>query len=336
MSGKSVTQQAQPTVSDASSPLSVGLTISAVVCTRDRPAMIARVVESIAVQDYSPFEVLVVDQSRSDETRRLIEPLAERYAHIRYLHLDRAGHSYAYNMALAHAAGTVLAFTDDDCVVSSNWLAAIAQAYTSQPDIALLYGQVLAAEDFPYGETGDGIIPALPIPARRRLNRQEGFEVFGMGANFAVRRSVGQALGGFDEVLGLGAPLKSSNDFDFAFRVFRGGHTILLEPDVIVYHYGFRSYAQWPQSLKTYGYGDGAFYMKHVRTGDVLAAWLLGKTLGLHFAREAKHTIERGRAGAHWEYVTHCLVGMKESFNFGIDRRKRLYRSGYEPAVQPH
>jgi GT2 family glycosyltransferase len=169
------------------------------------------------------------------------------------------------------------------------------------------------------------VIPTLPIPQRKRLNQRIGFQVFGMGANFAVRRSVCEQLGGFDEVLGGGGPLKSSQDFDFAYRVFRAGGTILLEPDVVIYHYGFRSLGQWPATLKAYGIGDGAFYFKHVRAGDLYATRLLLGKICLHSARELKHLIERGRAGAQWDYVGHIFVGMYHSLRFGIDRRRRLY-----------
>ena len=71
------------------------------------------------------------------------------------------------------------------------------------------------------------------------------------------------------------APLRSSQDFDFALRVYRAGFAVLLDPAVKVDHYGARTKAQWPGTLVAYGIGDGAFYGKHVRCRDPLAAWLL-------------------------------------------------------------
>src|SRR5437667_452157 len=46
--------------------------ISVVICTRDRPESIGKTLESVAAQDYPDYDVLVVDQSRGDETRRLV------------------------------------------------------------------------------------------------------------------------------------------------------------------------------------------------------------------------------------------------------------------------
>jgi len=62
-----------------------------------------------------------------------------------------------------------------------------------------------------------------------------------------------------------------------------------------------------------------------VRAGDLYATRLLLGKICLHSARELKHLIERGRAGAQWDYVGHIFVGMYHSMRFGIDRRRRLY-----------
>jgi len=305
-------------------PTRTALAASVVICTRDRPDTIGRAVESVASQSATSFDVLVVDQSRSNETQRIVQEYMQHYPHVRYLHLDRAGLSHAYNIGIKNTSGAVLAFTDDDCVAPPTWLATITRCFDEQADVALIYGQVLSPTDMT-GVEGDGVLPTLPIPERKRLNQRIGFQVFGMGANFAVRRSVCEQLEGFDEVLGGGGPLKSSQDYDFAYRVFRAGETILLEPDMVIYHYGFRSLGQWPSTLKAYGIGDGAFYFKHVRAGDLYAARLLLGKICLHSARELKHLIERGRAGARWEYVGHIFVGMYHSLHFGVDRRRRLY-----------
>lgn len=303
------------------------LSISVVMCTRDRPDTIARAIESVASQTFGNYDVLIVDQSRTDETRRIVEALQARYAHLRYLHLDQAGLSRAYNAGIRNTTCEYLAFTDDDCVAPESWLATIARCFATQTDVGLLYGQVLIPEEIARLEGASHTTPALPFTSRRRLNRREGFQVFGMGANFAVRRSTWEKIHGFDEILGGGGPLKSSQDFDFAYRVYLAGETILLEPDVFVYHYGVRSHAEWPATLKAYGIGDGAFYFKHVRAGDLYASKLLIRLILLHTVRELKHTIERGPAGARWTYILNVAVGIYSSLKFGVDRRDRLYIS---------
>lgn len=299
--------------------------VSVVICTRDRPDTIVRAVESVARQAYADFDILIVDQSRTDETRKRLDDLLARDARLRYLHLDRVGLAHARNAGIHNATGELLACTDDDCVVPEGWLDTLVRRFAEEPDVALLYGQVLLPPELAGVGTPGGVIPTLLIPKRQRLNQREGYKVFGMGANFAARRSMCERIGGFDEMLGAGGPLKSCEDFDFAYRMYRAGGTILLEPDVVVYHYGFRSNAEWPATLKAYGIGDGAFYFKHVRSGDPYAAGLLARALFVNAARELKHTILPGPHGAQWAYVRNIVRGMYESLKYGVDRRQRRY-----------
>jgi glycosyltransferase involved in cell wall biosynthesis len=298
--------------------------LSVVICTRNRPDTIGRAVESVATQPCSTFEVVVVDQSETDETRKIVTALGARYAHVRYVHVPQPGLSRASNVGMRESTGEVLAFTDDDCVAPPTWLPTIAARFAAAPDIAMLYGQVLLPQDVPMAVDGS-VIPALGIPERRRLSQRDGFKIFGMGANFAVRRDAFERINGFDEVLGGGGPLRSSQDFDFAYRIFRSGGTILLEPDVYVYHYGKRSRSQWPATLSAYGTGDGGFYFKHVRVGDFFALRLLLRVLAGETLRSAKRTVRRDPGCAGWPYMRGIVTGIRTSLRFDIDRANRLY-----------
>src|SRR5262249_43816484 len=144
-------------------------------------------------------------------------------------------------------------------------------------------------------------------------NRREGFQVFGMGANFAARRSAFSKVGGFDEILGGGAPLQSSQDFDLAYRCYRHGLTILLNPDVIVYHYGFRTSQDWPATVRSYGMGVGGFYFKHVRLGDAHAARLLSGVLLFETMRMMKCLALMKPARTRWIFLRGMVAGMRAS-----------------------
>ena len=301
--------------------------ISVVICTRDRPDTIGAALDSVVAQDYPEFDVLVIDQSHGDETERIVEGTRARFPRVRCVRLTTPGLSRAYNAGVREAEADLLAFTDDDVVASANWLRSIATAFAAHPRVGLLYGQVLIAPELEERENRDGVTPALAVPERRILDREHGFRVFGMGANFAARRSLFDRVGVFDEVLGGGGPLQSSQDFDFVYRVFKSGESTLLEPDVIVYHHGFRSHAEWPATVRSYGIGVGGFCLKHVRLGDAYAAWLLVKFLAAAAARLAKRVLLRRPAGNQWAYLSNIVAGMRRSFQFQIDRPHRLYRT---------
>ena len=296
--------------------------ISVVICTRDRPDSLAATLRSVAAQDYPSFDVLVVDQSTGGETAALVAGTPA----IRYLHLDTPGLSRAYNAGVRGTGAGLLAFADDDVVAPPDWLSRIAAAFAAHPASGLLYGQVLVPPELLERENSDGVTPALPIARRRVLDRRNGFRVFGMGANFAARRELFERVGGFDEVLGGGGPLQSSQDFDFMYRVFRGGESTLLEPDVVVYHYGFRSSADWPATVRSYGIGVGGFCLKHLRLGDLYAARVLLGFVGGASLRLLKRLLTFRTPAEQWTFLRNVVTGMRRSLRFPIDRRLRLYR----------
>jgi glycosyltransferase involved in cell wall biosynthesis len=293
--------------------------ISAVICTRNRPESIADAVGSVLANDHPDFELIIVDQSDTDASLRALGSLAAD-SRLRYVHTPLPGLSRAYNVAIRAGRGEILAFTDDDCIAPPGWLTSIQAEFDADPEADMLYGQVIAPPEL----RSQGIVPELRFAAGRRLSRRDGFSVIGMGANFAARRRAFTLVGGFDEVLGGGGALRSSQDYDFQYRLFRSSRVSILSPAVNIIHYGLRSTEQWPQTLAAYGIGDGAFYMKHVRCGDLLAGRLLARQL----FRELRRTISRPiiRHQRHSSaYLIGMLKGMGKSFGFGVDRRSRMY-----------
>jgi glycosyltransferase involved in cell wall biosynthesis len=296
--------------------------VSAVICTRNRPDLIRQAVASVLANTYRSFDLLVVDQSDDDRTGEVLRELLASHPNLRYLHTPTPGLSRAYNLAVRETSGELLAFTDDDCVAPPDWIASVANAFRTELDADLLYGQVLmpgALADSPE------IVPTLLIPRPYRFGRRNRFQIFGMGANFAARRPLFSRIGGFDEVLGGGGPLRSSQDFDFQYRAYLAGATVLLRPEVKVDHYGVRSREQWPATLRAYGVGDGAFYFKHVRCADLYALGLLIRRLGRVAAREALITIGVRPRPSQAVYLRSCLTGIWESLQYPVDRRHRLY-----------
>jgi len=295
--------------------------VSVVMCTRDRPEGIEQAVISVLASNYPAFDLTVIDQSTTTATETILQPIAQRDQRLHYVRSQEPGLSRAYNTGIAHTSGDLLAFTDDDCAVAPQWLRTIVDAFEEDEEADLLYGQVLPPDAT---ATGEGITPALSIPRLERFSRRDGFRVCGMGANFAARRRLFLTIGGFDEMLGGGAPLRSSQDFDLAYRTYLAGRAILLRPEIQVIHYGTRAPQAWPATLRAYGIGDGAFYFKHVRCRDFFALRLLVRQIVLMSARALLHRLRRQGPG-DWTYVRFVLVGIRECLRFSVDRHSRLY-----------
>jgi glycosyltransferase involved in cell wall biosynthesis len=294
--------------------------LTAVMCTRNRPDLIGQAVRSVLTNTHPNFDLVIIDQSDTDATREALADEIAQHSKLRYVHTTRVGLSAAYNTAIEMSTGQALAFTDDDCIAPPDWLERIEAIFTSEKDVELLYGQVVRPAQL--RGTG-GVVPTLTFKARERIGGGRPFRVCGMGANFAARRRLFTAIGGFDEVLGGGGPLRSSQDFDFQYRVYRAGFVTLLTPDVTVDHYGLRTDQEWPQTLLAYGTGNGAFYTKHIRCGDLLAARLFAGEAARMTARRIYRRL-RGRPDS-WHYLRGMAQGLQGSFRFSVDRNRRLY-----------
>ena len=304
--------------------------ISVVICTRDRHDLIGQAVESVMACDYPAFDLHVMDQSTGDETKQIVEALAARpgsRCRVVYHHLDKAGLSRAYNAGIAVSDGELIAFTDDDVIVPSDWLSQIARSFDGDPEAGLLYGQVCVPASLEDQVRRGVIVPSLTWDRRERLSRRDGnYKVWGMGADMAIRRTLLDRVWGFDEALGGGGPLRSSQDYDFAYRTYRFGMAILLEPAVKVDHYGTRTQEQWPLTMKNYGIGDGAFYSKHVRCGDLLALRLFSAILLRSFLQPVAWSLKQRRLVGRGDYGRHLWEGVRAASKFAIDPRFRLYR----------
>jgi glycosyltransferase involved in cell wall biosynthesis len=292
--------------------------ISVVIPTKDRPDKVPQAVASVLANDHRSFDLTVIDQSRTTATEVRLRDMAANDPRLHYVHVEETGLSRARNAGIRKSTGSILAFTDDDCVVPANWLTDIESVFESEPDGALMYGPVR-----PF-HPGDPLTPFLDLKKTERLSRADGFRIVGMGANFAVRRRLFDAIGAFDVNLGAGGPLCAGEDFDFAYRTYLSGSVILLRPEVSVLHDGHRDLVEWPRLIRNYGIGDGAFYSKHVRCGDLRATRMLSGRIATMAARVAAKRVLR-RPGNENIYLRGLLSGIRQGLSFSIDRGARNY-----------
>ena len=298
------------------------MTVSVVVCTRDRADSCVRSVESLLAMHPAPDELVVVDQGRGLETASALAALpgAERVTVVRSL---ARGLSAARNEGMRACRGDVVLFTDDDCVADPDWAAAWERALVAVPEAGVAFGQVSC----PPFDAAQGYTAGFNVrPGRHRIDLfRLGAGQVGMGANMAVRRDVWSAVGGFDEGLGAGARFPSAEDSDFAYRAVRAGYEILHVREARVWHYGHRSGADASRLMHGYVYGIGAMYTKHVRCGDLLALRLLLSDLGHHLRKVAGNVPRRVRPSGLGGTAFY-LKGIARSSRWPVDSRHRVYR----------
>src|SRR6516162_1346640 len=184
--------------------------ISALVCTHSRFRLVVDAVSSILANTHPNFELVVVDQSKDNETREALRPFSTD-PRLRYLKIATTGKGYALNAGLIETKGTVVAITDDDCTVQTNWLETFASIFAAHPKVAVAFCCVESGEH----DRTAGFVPAYVRTGDRMLTTMhDARHVQGLGAGIAVRRKVIAEIGGFDPMLGPGSRFPSCDDRD--------------------------------------------------------------------------------------------------------------------------
>ena len=208
--------------------------ISVIIPARNEEKTIGRCLESLARMNFraEDFEVIVVDNGSTDRTEEIAKSFSGRL-HLTVLKKKDGNISAVRNWGARAARGRVLAFTDADCVVPSDWLSRAGELFRS-PFVGIIGAH--------------GLIPEGSSWVARAWYREVAIAKRGEVSyvptlDLLVKRSVLFGVGGFDE------SLETNEDYEFCQRVRAAGFVVMGIPEMGVVHLGT------PQSLK-------AFYKK--------------------------------------------------------------------------
>lgn len=116
------------------------LTMSVVICTKDRAESLAACIASLCGQSRRPLEVLVIDDGQLDggTTGALAVNCHNAGLRFEYLRKDAPGLTGSRNVGAARSAGDIVQFLDDDVVLEPDFCAAVMQMYEADPAGAVL------------------------------------------------------------------------------------------------------------------------------------------------------------------------------------------------------
>lgn len=238
--------------------------ITVVVPTRDRPERLRACLQALSAATGPDDEVVVVDSAsrQAGEVAAVADALGARL-----LRVEQPGASRARNAGWRAAERPVVAFIDDDCLAAPGWTACYARGFAAHPEAVALWGPVTVA----VAGTGTADV-AADGPAEARHGDDVG--PLGGSGNLAVRVAALARVGGFDELLGAGVPLRASEDKDLLLRLLAAGGSARLEPGAVVQHEVWRTRAEAVRLNHHYGIGQGVLGHKARRMGlDVAASF---------------------------------------------------------------
>ena len=217
--------------------------ISSVVCTHNRAAYLEPAIRSLLRQTLpqKDYEIIVVDNASSDNTRLIVEEIMRESTNLRYLYEPKLGNSIGRNRGILESSGDIVAFMDDDATADPGWLQSLCDAFRQvEPRPACVGGRLLPEWEAPpppwlpeclvahfgvldYGGTSR----VLDIPREYLIL-----------CNMAIdRQYVLEEIGGFDPYLGRkGADLGGNEEIALLQEIQNRGGTVYYEANAVVHH----------------------------------------------------------------------------------------------------
>lgn len=172
---------------------------SFVVPTFERPDDLKKCLESLSHENQMgapPFEIIVTDDSKSDNSRELVE---NNFSNVKWGRGKQNGPAGNRNAGVRRAKGVWIIFIDDDCIADKGFLNAYSKAIKDNPNAILFEGK---------------IYPDRPRKTWAECCPENSHGDMFWTSNLCVKKEVFKKVGGFDERFRV-----AYEDIDFAYRV---------------------------------------------------------------------------------------------------------------------
>jgi glycosyltransferase involved in cell wall biosynthesis len=264
--------------------------------TLGRSDEIIILLESLLLQSYKNFELIIVDQNNDDRVTKIFEQYKNKLD-LHYYPCDKKGLSLGRNIGLAHISGDIIAFPDDDCEYDHNTLERI-NIFFSQNINNNFYTcntkEKHSELSILSGTSGDTIVS---------LNN-----IMHVGISFTIFvRATAIKYFAFDEQLGVGAEFGSGEESDLLFFLLKNKNKGFYHSEHYIFH---PSKQETIEKAFHYGKGYGALHKKVVvvyrfyRYLFYFLLTLLKETIKICFYPYSKERVStlRGRIFGFYHY----------------------------------
>lgn len=196
-----------------------------------------------------------------------------------------AGISAARNLGISNSSGDIIAFTDDDCIVSQDW-PLLALSHFKDPKVGVVGGPGITSVDDGWRSKCSGAVLSTRVGTSTTVYRyaiisnspRTAGEKQLSTCNLFLRKSVLRELGYFQTVL------TSCEENELIERIRSVGYTVLYIPTVVVYHHRRPLFLPFLEQISNYAMGRAIFTMKwpkYIRPVCLVPSALLVLTLSL-------------------------------------------------------
>ena len=224
--------------------------VSVIVCSYNGGRTLAACLDSLGKLNYPDYEIILVDDGSTDDTR----DIAEQFPHVRYIYQENHGLSHARNTGAAAATGDVFAYTDSDCMADLDWLYYLIGTLVSG-DYAGVGGPNMTPPAQNWIQACVAAAPGGPSHVLLTDTIAEHIP----GCNMAFYRWAFENIGGFDPEYH-----KAGDDVDFCWRLQQAGCVIAFSPTAIVWHHRRFTLRAFLKQQDGYGEAESLLRFKHL------------------------------------------------------------------------
>jgi GT2 family glycosyltransferase len=274
--------------------------VTIVIPTYGRGALLARTLRAVAALEPGvAHEVVVVDDGSDEANLAAVQSAVAETASARLIRQENAGPARARNTGYRAGTGELVAFIDDDCAPTPDWLRRLVAPFERADDTL--------------GGVGGRVLPKPPhnwvsrfCAATEYSSGLQPVFVNAATANACFRRRVLDELGGFDE----GFRHPGGDDPDLSERALAAGYQLEFVPDAVVHHAELESLTDFLGHMFRRGLGEARLASKHGRRGrTALRAALLPVFLARTAAGCWRRTAGKGSLAARVGWTTLDTVG---------------------------
>lgn len=189
--------------------------VSVIVPVYNGEAFLAEAIQSVIRQNYSPLEIILIDDGSTDGTAEIARYFRDR---VKYIHQSNAGPPFARNRGLGMARGDVICFIDADDIWSENKLQIQLACLESDPSVEVVIGHIQLMRES-VRENGEP-----------RIEKYQGsWPSLNLGGA-VIRKSAFAKVGLFDN------ELLFNDDVDWFIRAKEKGMSILIHKEVVQFY----------------------------------------------------------------------------------------------------
>jgi glycosyltransferase involved in cell wall biosynthesis len=291
--------------------------VSVVVPVLDGAATIGDCLRSVLATNYpdQQREIVVVDNGSVDETAEIVSRFP-----VRCVEEATRGPSHARNAGIRASRGEIVAFTDADCVVSTDWLRELVASMTNAT--AAVGGEIVAWPPVTPAERYVALRRASYLDWSARQRRP-----WAPAMNLALRRETLDRVGTFDPRFGVGC-----EDIEFGWRIADAGLELRFNRRAMVFHrHRTNARALFRQQL---GYGHGQATLAGLYPEVLQWTWRAETAAWVDLVRAGAAAVRelvldpRARTSVYDRYDFVRKLGQRLGFSWGqLRASRRLERS---------